>query len=140
QAGGAGSLGSQIRACIPRLRRRGMFILFSDCFGDLEDLARALRVARARGHDVVVMQVLAPEEVHFNFRHWSSFQSLEAAGQKINLDPAAIRDEYLRRIRAFLEQLEELVIGLGGDHVRITTNHSLADALGWFLRSRMARK
>ncbi|QDU38068.1 hypothetical protein Mal4_23880 [Maioricimonas rarisocia] len=139
QAGGSGSLGSQVRACIPRLRRRGMFILFSDCFGDLGDLAKALRVVRARGHDVVVMQVLAPEEVHFNFRHWSSFQSLETAGQKINLDPAAIRDEYLRRIRAFLEQLEETVTGLGGDYVRITTNHSLADALGWFLRSRMAR-
>ena len=46
---------------------------------------------RARGHDVLVFQVLAPEEIQFNFRHWSSFRSLEQAGLKLNLDPAAIR-------------------------------------------------
>lgn len=139
QAGGGGSLGGQIRACIPRLRRRGIFVLFSDCFGDLNDLAQALRIIRARGHDVVVMHVLAPEEVHFDFRRWSAFQSLEAAGQKIHLDPAAVRDGYLKRMGAFLQQLEDIVTGLGGDYVRMTTRHDLADVLGWFLRSRKAR-
>ena len=94
---------------------------------------------RARGHDVVVMHVLAPEEIHFNFRRFSSFQSLEVAGQKLNLDPAAVRDEYVRRVRIFLERLEELVTGLGGDYIRMTTNHDLANTLGWFLRNRMAR-
>lgn len=139
EPGEGGNLGLQIRSCIPRLRRRGLFVLFSDCFCDLEELTRALRIVRARGHDVVVMHVLAPEEVHFDFRRWSSFESLEAAGQRINLDPAAVRDEYLKRLRAFLERLEELVTGLGGDYVRMTTNHDLADVLGAFLRSRMAR-
>jgi uncharacterized protein (DUF58 family) len=140
EAGGGGNLGTQVRACIPRMRRRGMFILFSDCFGDLDDLGKALRIVRARGHDVVVMHVLAPEEVRFDFRRFSSFQSLEFAQQRIHLDPAAVRDEYLKRIRTFLKQLEELVTGLGGDYIRMTTNHNLADVLGWFLRSRMARR
>ena len=135
-----GELGIQIRSAIPRLRRRGMFILFSDCFGDIDELGKALRIVRARGHDVIVMHVLAPEEVHFDFRRWSSFQSLELANQRINLDPAAIRDQYLRRFREFLAQLEDLVTGLGGDYIRVTTNHDLADSLGWFLRHRMARK
>ena len=85
------------------------------------------------------MHVLAPEEIHFDFRRWSSFQSLELAGQKVNLDPASIRNEYLNRFGSFLENLEELVTGLGGDYVRMTTNQDLADTLGWFLRSRMAR-
>jgi uncharacterized protein (DUF58 family) len=140
EAGQAGSLGLQIQACIPRMRRRGLFVLFSDCFGDLDELGQALRIVRARGHDVVVMHVLAPEEVHFDFRRWSAFQSLEIAGQKISLDPAAIRDEYLKRIRNFVEQLEEMVTGLGGDYVRMTTNHDLAETLGWFLRNRMVRR
>ncbi len=139
EASDGGDLGTQIRACIPRLRRRGLFVLFSDCFGNLDELGKALRIVRARGHDVVVMHVLAPEEVHFNFRRWSSFQSLEIAGQKLNLDPAAVRDEYLKRFRTFLDQLEELVTGLGGDYIRTTTNHDLAETLGWFLRSRIAR-
>lgn len=134
-----GSLGAQIRSCVPRMRRRGLFILFSDCFGDMDELGTALRIVRARGHDVLVFQVLAPEEVHFDFLHWSSFQSLEAANHKINLDPASVRDEYLRRFRAFLENLQETVTGLGADYVRITTNHDLAEALSYFLRSRAAK-
>lgn len=134
-----GSLATQIRAMVPRMRRRGLFVLFSDCFGDLDELSTSLRIVRARGHDVVVMHVLAPEEIHFDFRHWSSFQSLEVAGHRMNLDPAAIRDEYLKRVRAFVEKLETIVTGLGGDYVRMTTNKDLAETLGWFLRQRAAR-
>jgi uncharacterized protein (DUF58 family) len=140
QASDSGSLGAQIRAGVPRLRRRGLFVLFSDCFGDLAELGQALRIVRARGHDVVVMHVMAPEEVHFDFRRFSSFQSLEMAGQRLHLDPAAVRNEYLQRIGEFLKNLEDLVTGLGGDYVRMTTNRDLTDALGWFLQSRMARR
>ncbi len=139
QPGAAGSLGAQIRGFIPRLRRRGLFVLFSDCFGDLDDLSRALRALRGRGHDFVVMNVLAPEEIHFNFRRWSTFESLEVAGHSLNLDPASVRDEYLKALRQHLNQLEEMVVGLGGDYLRMTTNRDLAETLSWFLRSRMAK-
>lgn len=139
KATNGGTLAAQIRATVPRMRRRGLFVLFSDCFGDLDDLSNALRIVRARGHDVIVMHVLAPEEIHFDFRHWSSFQSLEVQGHRVSLDPAAIRDEYLRRMRTFIERLEEIVTGLGGDYVRMTTNKDMAETLGWFLRQRTAR-
>ena len=139
QASSGCELGVQVRGIVPRLHRRGLFVLFSDCFGDLDELGKALRVVRARGHDVVVVHLMAPEEVRFDFRHWSSFQSLEVNGQRLNLDPAAIRDVYLERVRRFLEELEVLVVGLGGDYLRATTNLDLADVLGQFLRQRMAR-
>lgn len=132
-------IGKLIRGVIPRMRRRGLFVLFSDCFGDLQELATALRTVRARGHDVVVMHVLAPEEIHFDFRRFSSFHSLEISGQKVNLDPAGIRRQYLDRMRTFLDELSEIVTGIGGDYVRMTTNHDLAESLSWFLRGRMAK-
>jgi hypothetical protein len=122
------------------MRRRGLFVLFSDCFGDVDELATALKVLRARGHDVLVFQVLAPEEIHFNFRHWSSFCSLEQVGVKLSLDPAAVREAYLNRLRTFLEQLEEAITGTGGDYVRTTTGQDLAQTLTYFLRSRMAKR
>jgi uncharacterized protein (DUF58 family) len=133
------NLAAQIRSCAPRMRRRGLFVLFSDCFGDLVELTRSLKFLRARGHDVLVFQILAPEEIQFDFRHWSSFQSLEDSGMRLNLDPASIRDEYLRRMRAFLDKLEEAITGIGGDYVRTTTGHELAETLTYFLRSRMAK-
>ncbi len=134
-----GSLATLIRAMVPRMRRRGLFVLFSDCFGDLDELSTSLRIVRARGHDVIVMHVMAPEEIHFDFRHWSSFQSLEVAGHRMSLDPAAIRDAYLRRVKTFVERLENIVTGLGGDYVRMATNKDLAETLGWFMRERAAR-
>ena len=137
--GNGGALAAQIRGCLPRMRRRGLFVLFSDCFTDVDELAVALKLVRARGHDVLVFQVLAPEEIRFDFRRWSSFQSLEHPQQRLNLDPASVRDEYLRRMRAFLGRLEQAVTGIGGDYVRTTTAHDLAETLVYFLRSRMAK-
>lgn len=84
------------------------------------------------------MNVLAPEELHFQFRHWSAFESLEIAGQRVKLDPASIREEYLRRLQAHLDELAELTVGLGGDYVRMTTQQDLSEVLGWFL-SRSAK-
>ncbi len=73
-------------------------------------------------------------------RRWSAFQSLEVSGQRIHLDPPTVRHQYLERMRRFVAELEETVVGLGGDYVRLTTAVDLADTLGWFLRNRMARK
>lgn len=140
QPGMAAPLGEQIQHCAARQRRRGLFVLFSDCFCDLDELSTALRIVRARGHDVVLMHVLAPEELSFDFRRWSAFQSLEVSGQRLHLDPPAVRKQYLDRVRRFVADLEEMVVGLGGDYVRLTTAADLADTLGWFLRNRMARR
>ncbi|QDT12928.1 DUF58 domain-containing protein [Planctomycetes bacterium K23_9] len=137
--GKGGELGAMIRANVPRLQRRGLFVLFSDCFGNVDDLATGLRMVRGRGHDVIVMHVVAPEELSFDFRRWSKFQSLEVDHQHISLDPPAVRREYLRRMSEFIDQLEEMVVSIGGEYVRMTTSTDLSETLGWFLRSRLAR-
>lgn len=139
QAQGAGALGTQIRACLPRLRRRGLLILLTDGLADLQELTTSLRIMRARGHDIIFLQILAPEELSFPFRHWSAFQSLEQQHQKLRLDPAAIRAEYLKRMAAHLEAVVEMTIGLGGDYARMTTDQDLSEVLGWFLRQRQAQ-
>lgn len=137
-ASGSGDLGAMIRRGIPRLQRRGLFVLLSDCFENVDEIGAALRIVRARGHDVVLMHVLAPEEVTFDFRHWSAFASLEVQGQRIHLDPPSIRAEYLRQFGEFVQRVEDMVVGLGGEYVRLSTDQDLADTLGWFLRSRAA--
>jgi uncharacterized protein (DUF58 family) len=140
EASDAGELGTLIHQGVLRMRRRGLFVVLSDCFCNLDELGTALRIARARGHDVVVMHVMAPEELTFDFRHWSSFRSLEQSTQRVRVDPPAVRQEYLRRMQEFLTTLEEMVVGLGGDYVRMATDEDLSDALGWFLRSRLAKR
>ena len=115
-----------------------MFILLSDCFGDANALNTSLRLLRARGHEVMVLHILAPEEVEFNFRHWSAFQSLES-DRRLHLDPATVREEYLKRMKAFIEGLQQATAAIGADYLRLHTNDELGDALAYFLRSRAAR-
>ncbi|MEM6365514.1 MAG: DUF58 domain-containing protein [Planctomycetota bacterium] len=137
-AEGGGDLGVMIRHGITRLQRRGLFVLLSDCFDHEDELATALKIVRARGHDVIVMHVLAPEEITFDFRRFSAFADLEIAGRRLHLDPPAVRAEYLRQIGDFLRRIEAMVIGLGGDYVRLVTDRDIGDTLAWFLRNRNA--
>lgn len=138
QPAGNVPLPALIRSVIHRLKRRGMLILLSDCFGEVDELVTALRLLRARGHEVLVLQILAPEEVHFDFRHWSTFESLESA-TRMNLDPAAIREHYLERMGAFLQRLDHALIGIGADCLHLTTDQDLGDVLAHFLRNRAAQ-
>ena len=132
------SLGGPIRQCVARQRRRGLFVLLTDGFGetgDPADLIAALRTVRARGQDVLVLHTLAPEELSFDFRHWSAFTPLEG-GPQLAVDPPAVRRRYLEQMQAFVDTIERQVVGLGGDYVRLTTATDLGEALAWVLRSR----
>ena len=58
--GGDASLAGVLHTVGKRLKRRGLIIVFSDCFDDSERLVKALRLLRLRGHDVLVFHVLRP--------------------------------------------------------------------------------
>ncbi|MCA9092476.1 MAG: DUF58 domain-containing protein [Planctomycetaceae bacterium] len=122
-----------------RLKRRGMLILFSDCLGDWAKTAEALKHARLRGHEVLVFQVMAPEELTFQFSQWSRFECLERKNDRIDLDPPAIRELYLQNLNQFLEQVEKDCTNIGADHLLFSTDENLGDALSYYLNRRASR-
>ncbi|MGE3314092.1 MAG: DUF58 domain-containing protein [Planctomycetaceae bacterium] len=121
-----------------RLKRRGMIVVFSDCFDDQEGLIKSLRLLRLRGHQVILFHVLAPEELSFTFSNTSRFVCLESAGVKLDLEPAAIRQTYLARMNAFLTKLMFECARIRCEYFRLTTDQSLADTLSYYLRLRAA--
>src|SRR5436190_12730163 len=60
---GPSNLPATFREMAGRLKRRGIVIVLSDCFGNVEELQEALQLYVYHGHDVLVCQVLAPEEL-----------------------------------------------------------------------------
>jgi len=122
-----------------RLKRRGMVILLSDCFGEVSRLKHVLQQFRARGHDVMVFQVLAPEELTFPFRRESFFQDLELP-RRIQVNPGAIRKQYLAEFQAFQDELRESMTDAGVDFVTMTTDQDLGETLARYLRRRAAQK
>src|SRR5205085_2928905 len=87
-------------------RKRSLVVLFSDLFecgerGD-ELLARLGKLSAA-GHDVVVFHLLDDDEIVFPFERLTQFESLEDA-RKLLCEPRALREDYLERLRVFLER------------------------------------
>jgi uncharacterized protein (DUF58 family) len=122
----------------PRLKRRGMIVVFSDCFAEPGPLVKALRLLRMRGHDLILFQILAPEEVSFSFAEASRFVCLEDPRLRLDLEPAVVREKYLQRLHAFLEELMRECARMRCGYCRLMTDQSLADTLSYYLRLRSA--
>lgn len=121
-----------------RAKRRGLVLVFSDCFGPVEPLIRGLQRLRLRGHDVLVFQVLAPEEVTFQFRRPASFQDLEGQAASLKVNPGAVRKRYLENFEAFMSTTNDRLLNIGCDRLTLMTDQDLGDTLSLFLRRRMA--
>jgi uncharacterized protein (DUF58 family) len=133
---GAASLASVLHRAGKRLKRRGLVVIFSDCFDDVARLTQSLRLLRLRGHDVLLFHVLAPEELTFSFDRWSRFECLEKAGLHIDLDPSSVRSRYLERLKKFLDELKRECLRVRCDLVPLSTDQHLGDALAHYLRRR----
>lgn len=137
-ARGESRLAEMILELTGRLKRRGLVILISDCFEDVAELKHSLELFRARGHDLLVFQTLAPEELTFPFRREAFFQDLEAS-RRIQVNPNTLRKEYLKEFQAFQDALHEAIVDLGGDLVTLTTDRDLGEGLAHYLHRRAAQ-
>lgn len=122
-----------------RAHRRGLIIIISDMFDDVDEILNALHHFRHRKHEVLLMQVLAEEEITFPFNRWSIFENLERAGHRVPLDPRALRNEYLNQVRRFIRRLEMGCGQMNIDYVQLSTRTSFDIALARYLARRMAR-
>ena len=137
--GGETDLGEVLHSLVPRLHRRGLIVLFSDCFGDVRALTSALAQFRSARHEVLVFHILDRDEVEFPFREWTRFESLEETQSFRLVDPAQFRAAYLENLRRFQE---ELVAGCRKhrvDLVPMLTDQPCAEALAQYLTRRTRR-
>jgi uncharacterized protein (DUF58 family) len=118
-------------------RRRGLVVLISDMLSDLVALQESLSLLRSIGHEVIVFQVLDPQEIEFNLDQAAMFEDLET-GRKMYVDPAAARRQYLERFSAHQQSVLNGCQDLGIDYRRMLTNEPLETAMFDFVRARMS--
>ncbi len=138
EASGATSLAADLGQLAQRLKRRALIVLFSDCLNNVEQLGHSLRLLRSRRHELILFHVLAPEELSFSFQDRSRFESLENPGLAIELDPVAVRDEYIGRLTSFPAQVRHACGEAACDYFPVTTDKPLGEVLASYLRQRMA--
>jgi len=134
--GGETGLGPVLEKFVPTLPRRSFVVLISDCFDDFDSLSRALRQFRHDRHEVLLFQIVTPEEEEFPFSRPTQFRDLEGKQQPQLIDPHRLRAHYLQQYRRFCDELRGLSSGIGVDYCRFTTATPYARALGAYLDAR----
>ena len=122
-----------------QIRRRGMVVILSDCFDDVDRLLKALQHFRHRRHEVLLFHILAPEEIDFPFHRLTQFRNLEVADHKLLVDPHRLKSEYLKNFREFCAKLKEKAGGMKIDYHLLRTDDPVDRALGVYLTRRQRR-
>jgi len=121
-----------------RIPRRGLVIIVSDMFGDLASIVNALQHFRYRKHEVMLLHVMADEELTFPFEKWTNFRCLEERALQQQLDPRAIRAAYLDRVGQFVRGLDLECGRMQIDYVPLNTKVAYDVALANYLVNRLS--
>lgn len=118
-----------------QIRKRGMVVLLSDLFADLEQLKASLQQFRLRKHEVIVMHVMHDDELNFPFDTHTRFLGLESDDQ-VHADPRALRRTYLEIVEDYLRKVRKLCASQGVDYTLMNTKDPLDAALSRYLAFR----
>ncbi len=131
-------LGAIFHDLADRIKRRGVVVIVSDFFDDVEKIVGGLKHLLHRRHDVIVFHVLDPAELDFPFRDTTLFKGLEGLPE-ILTEPRALRKAYQDEINGFINQLKKSCRKINIDYLLFRTDEPLDRALSSYLASRMAR-
>jgi uncharacterized protein (DUF58 family) len=120
------------------MRKRGLVILVSDLLAPIDKLETSLSCLRSRGHEVIILRVLDPQEMHFSFAMPAMFHDVES-GREIYVDPGAAKEHYVRRFEAHAASIARSCVDLGIEYESVTTDRPLELVLFDLLRARMRR-
>ena len=119
-----------------RIPPRGLVVIVSDLFtSDPDELLKALHHFTYRKHEVVVLHVMAEEELTFDFDGHVHFENLEGTDEMM-LDAKSIRAGYLEQVNAFLKKIGDGVRKMGADYAPMNTKIPFDKALVEYLSRR----
>jgi uncharacterized protein (DUF58 family) len=121
-----------------QLNHRSLIVLISDLFDDPKNIIKGIQHLRYRRHDLIVLQILDHDEIHFPFENTTMFKGLEESGELI-VEPQALRAAYLEEFRKHTEILRNECHKLHVDFVQVDTSLPLDVTLPGFLATRAAR-
>ncbi len=123
-----------------RIARRSLVVLITDLFenvGEHEDLIKALRHLRYRGHEVLVFHVLdGATERRFRFPDVPMvFRDLET-GEELSLEPSQVRASYAEAVEHFSRRFRDRCRERNIDVLELDTAEPYSTALLAYLAKR----
>jgi uncharacterized protein (DUF58 family) len=130
-------LGGLLQSLSGQIRRRGLLVIVSDLFTDLDAVYDGLNRLQFLGHEVLVMQVLDRDELELPFDGPTVFHDIEG-DEELFAEPRAFRQAYRRAMVEFLDSVTKECGSRRYDHVRLFTDEPLDVSLSSFLHYRLA--
>jgi uncharacterized protein (DUF58 family) len=137
--GSQSDVGRPLRQLAEALTKRSLVVLISDLLDEPEPVIKGLRHLKVQGTDVIVFQVLDPNELTFPFRGASKFKDLENQ-EEVLVEPSAIRKAYLRELAGLTLKYDRELRSAGIDYAQLDTSQPLDFALLAYLAARERRK
>jgi len=132
------SIGTVLHDLARQIKRKGIVILISDLFDDIDNVLRGIEHLRFSGSEVIIFHVLDPYELTFPFKGTVEFRGLEG-GQKLLTRPADLRKSYLKEINDFITKLKTGCERNGCNYVQVNTGTPWAEVLSSYLATRQHR-
>ena len=118
-----------------RFKRRCLIVLISDLYDEPEAVVRALHHFRHRHHEVILFHVFDQAEIKLPFRDTVRLVDMET-GERIQIDPSYVREEYQRQIEAFVDEYRRSCSDCQIDYVMTHTSIPYDVMLSRYLHKR----
>lgn len=138
-AAGETKLVNALHTMAEKIPRRGLVLIFSDLFTDVDEFSEALLHLKYRKHDVAVFHLMDPLELDFAFDRPTRFVDMEGGGS-IVAEPTLIAEEYHRALNEFLAKVKHSCLDVNADYRLVRTDQPLEEVLREFLVQRLSKK
>jgi uncharacterized protein (DUF58 family) len=108
------------------VRSTSLVVVISDFIGDTEKVLSS--IYRLGGHELVMIQVLAPEEVELAFRGDVRFVDMETSQPLVTRVTNEARKEYQERLKEHNLKLQQACRNVGADFFSFRTDRDIFDA------------
>jgi uncharacterized protein (DUF58 family) len=134
--------GTDLIGCFQRFRerliRRGLVAVISDLYCDPDAMSKAVQPLAYGGHDVVLFQLLDPQELKPEWREAVMLEDVETH-RALNVSPEYLADEYAKRLESHLAAIRTAAARAHAQQVLVSTDEPLDRALRRYLVFRQGR-
>lgn len=119
-----------------KIKRPGLIILFSEfLYEDAAKILEGLRHFRYYNHEVIVFNILDPNDRFFNFKDEATFVDLET-NEELKTQPFLIQQNYRKLVEEFYAELKHECYNMQVDFQNILTTESFDKAMMRYLIKR----
>jgi len=126
---------SSLNSIAEKIKRRGLVVIVSDFFDDIDSVLKALKHFRYQKNEVIVFQILDPFERSFAFGRDAIFKDLETA-EEITTQPYQIQKAYKESMSEFISRIKTECLNSNIEYNLIDTSDPFDKALLSYIQKR----